>query len=134
MTINAHPNDYYTPDGTRVCLPIYIDVPMTKRKELLNGIRNAQNAETTSSTPSTVSGLTVETKNPRSNVHDFLGMQPDVLRGVLFQRGGLALDLVLRLQEVAGLQVLTEADVKKAFTARQKSVLNLVKETKFVPA
>ena len=134
MTINSHINDYYTPDGTRVCLPIYIDVPMSKRKELLNGVRTAQSVESTSSTPSSVSGLTVETKNPRSNVHDFLGMQPDVLRGVLFQRGGLALDLILRLQEVAEIEVLTEADIKKAFTARQKSVLNLVKETKFVAA
>ena len=134
MTANSHLNDYYTQDGTRVCLPIYIDVPMSKRKELLNGIRDAQNSETTSSKPSTVSGLTVETKNPRSNVHDFLGMQPDVLRGVLFQRGGLALDLIIRLQQVAGMEVLTEADIKKAFSARQKSVLNLVKETVFVPA
>lgn len=134
MTANSHLNDYYTPDGTRVCLPIYIDVPMSKRKELLNGIRLAQTEETTSSQPSTVSGLTVETKNPRSNVHDFLGMQPDVLRGVLFQRGGLSLDLIIRLQQVAGMEVLTETDIKKAFTARQKSVLNLVKETVFVPA
>ncbi|QNI75606.1 hypothetical protein [Synechococcus sp. MVIR-18-1] len=61
-------------------------------------------------------------------------MQPDVLRGVLFQRGGLALDLIIRLQQVAGMEVLTEADIKKAFSARQKSVLNLVKETVFVPA
>ena len=134
MTANSHLNDYYTEDGTRVCLPIYIDVPMSKRKDLLNGIRDAQNAETTSSKPSSVSGLTVETKNPRSNVHDFLGMQPDVLRGVLFQRGGLALDLILRLQEVAGMEVLTEADVKKAFSNRQKGILSLIKETKFVPA
>jgi hypothetical protein len=134
MPINNYLNDFTTNDGVRVSLPIYVDVPMSKRKELLNGIRTAQTNETTTATPSSVSGISVETVNNRSAVNDFLGMNPDVLRGVLFQRGGLALDLVLKLQEIAEIDVLTEADIKKAFTARQKFILNEYKACKFVAA
>ena len=134
MAINNYLNDYTTNDGVRVSLPIYVDVPMSKRKELLNGIRTAQADETTTATPSSVSGLTVETVNTRSSVNDFLGMNADVLRGVLFQRGGLALDLVLKLQDIAKLDVLTEADIKKAFSARQKFILDEYKACKFVAA
>ena len=128
--LNNASSDYFNPDGVRVSIPLYLDLPTQKRKDLLNAIRTAVENQTLKQyQPATASGLTVESHgdyNP--TIEKYIGMDMSVLRGVLFQRGGLPADLVLRIQAVTGLTVITDAELKKAFTERQKQVLNYIKD------
>lgn len=124
--INSASNDYYNEDGTRFSLPFYLDLPNQKRKELLNAVRETiQATTTTTSDVPSLSGIRVESYTGTS-VEQYLGMSLSVLRGVLFQRGGLAADLVLRIQAITGVTVVTDAEVKKAFDSRKKMVLSYV--------
>lgn len=58
-------------------------------------------------------------------------MTVDNLRNVMFARGGLNLDLVLRLQNVTGMEVITEKDISTAFTSKKKVISQWVKENEF---
>lgn len=124
--MNSATQDFHTDDGVRISQPLYLDLPNHKRKELLNALRETiNNFRTSTSTPSTMSGISVSTYTS-SSVEQYLGMNMDVLRGVLFQRGGLAADLILRIQAVTGVTIVTDAQLKKAFDERKKSVLAYV--------
>ena len=98
-SINNAGNDYLNEQGVRISLPCYCDLTTSQRKELLNAVRSIASG-TVKSEPSTISGLTVETaSNQESDIESYLGVSLEVLRGVLFQRGGLEVSLLLRLQE-----------------------------------
>ena len=58
-------------------------------------------------------------------------MTVDNLRNVMFARGGLNLDLVLRLQNVTGMDVITEKDISTAFASKKKVITQWVKENEF---
>lgn len=127
--INMAANDYTSKNGVRISLPVYIDLTTTQRKDILNAIREVINSKRVVSTPSTSSGLTVETTtNTESDVESYIGMSLDVLRSVIFQRGGIEAGLLLRLQEVAGLSFLTDKDMTAAFKARHDAVKNYLTE------
>ena len=64
-------------------------------------------------------------------VEAFLGMTIDVLRSVLFTRGGLSADLLFKLQAITGIELVTVKDLTAAFKARQAMVKTFVEETKF---
>ena len=129
---NAATNDTYSNNGTRISLPIYCDISQQDRKLMLNGIRTAIYAQAPTTTPNSVTGLqVVNATNGQHDVEAYLGMSLDVLRTVLFSRGGLPLDLVLRLQSVSGLEVLTEKDIKAAFKERQANILSYMKENSY---
>ena len=120
QVINSSKHDYYNEKGVRVSLPVYADVPTDLRKQLLNGVRSAHDASSFSQRDTnTISNITVSTAN-QSNVEAYIGMKLEVLRSVLFQRGGLPLDLVLRLQEVSGIEVLTPKELTAVFDTRKK--------------
>ena len=123
--LNSSKLDYYTSDGIRVSMPVYFDLPNQMRKELLNGVRNKLQAQTLSEqSPSSMSGIKVQSHGVYDNsIEKYIGMDLACLRGVLFQRGGLPADLVLRLQAVSGLEVIAEADIKKAFDQRKKTTI-----------
>ena len=129
---NAATNDTYSSNGARISLPIYVDISQQDRKLILNGVRTRIYEQAPVSTPSSVSGLqVVSATNGQHEVESYLGMSLDVLRTVLFSRGGMPLDLVLRLQSVSGLEVLSEKDIKAAFKDRQASVLSYMKENTY---
>ena len=87
---------------------------------------------TDKSEPSTISGLTVETaSNQESDIESYLGVSLEVLRGVLFQRGGLEVSLLLRLQEATGLEFISAADFTAAFKGRQALIKGYTKEYPF---
>ena len=124
--INSAVNDYHNEDGVRFSLPFYLDLPNQKRKELLNALRETINTSRVSvSTPNTMSGITVSTTTGNS-VEQYVGMDLTILRGVLFQRGGIPADLIMRIQAVTGHVVVTDAQLKKAFDERKKHVLAYV--------
>lgn len=118
--INAAANDYTTADAIRISSPVYIDLSTSQRKELLNGVREAVQAQPNTSQPDSVSGIRVETaSSATSDVETYLGISLDVLRTVLFQRGGIECGLLLRLQEVTGIQFVTDKDFAACFKAKQ---------------
>lgn len=123
-SINSSANDFTSKAGVRISLPCYVDLTTSQRKELLNGAREAVSA-TTSTSPKSISGISVETvTRASSDVEAYIGMDLDILRGVLFQRGGLEVSLVLRLQEVTGITFVSDKDFTAAFKARH----DLIKE------
>ena len=125
--INSSANDFTNAGGVRISLPCYVDLTMTQRKELLNGVREAISATNTSS-PKSLSGITVETvTNAASDIETYIGMNIDILRSVLFQRGGLEVSLVLRLQEVTGLTFITDKDFASAFKSRHDLIKKYTK-------
>ena len=117
--INAAGNDYISKDGVRISLPCYIDITMQQRKSLLNACRDACSSQVITSEPDSMSGIRVETtSNQQSDLESYLGMSLDVLRGVIFQRGGIEAGLLLRLQEATGVELVSEKDFNAAFKAR----------------
>ena len=63
-----------------------------------------------------------------NDVESYLGMSLDVLRTALFSRGGLNIDLALKLQSVTGIELVSLKDIKSALTAKGKFIENWLKE------
>lgn len=124
VPINSAKQDFHTANGVRISLPAYVDLPVQTRKSLLNAVRTAMEREDIQSTPKTQSGISVTSVNSShvSGIERYLGMSLAVLRSVLFARGGLALDLVLRLQNVGGIEVVSTAELIEAFDNRKEFV------------
>ena len=127
--INSAAHDYTNDSGVRISIPCYIDITMQQRKDILNACRDACNSQVISSTPASMTGLRVETtSNVQSEMESYLGMSFDVLRGVIFQRGGIEAGLLLRLQEISGLQLVSDKDFTAAFKARQSVIKSYTKD------
>ena len=127
--LNHHTKDTTTESGVRVSVPIYIDLTTTQRKSLLNDIREkcADQAEVTSN--ASVSGIrTVAYSSAQPEIESFIGMSMEVLRTFLFQRGGLDVALLLRLQSVAGKDYVTVKEIETAVKAKQALVKKYVEE------
>lgn len=121
--INSASRDYTTEDGVRISFPCYIDCNLNQRKELLNGVRQACYQPSQVEATRSVSGITVENSSTRqAEVEAFIGMSIDVLRSVLFSRGGLAADLLFKLQAVTGIEFVSDKDITAAFKQRQAQV------------
>lgn len=121
--INNAANDYTNESGVRVSIPVYIDLTSSQRKQILNAIREVAAVRTSAVNSHT--GLTVETStDSQGDVEAYLGISIDVLRSVLFGRGGLEAGLLLRLQEVSGLEFITQKEFAAAFKARLEVVKN----------
>jgi hypothetical protein len=124
LRVNSAFSDFINDAGVRISTPVYIDVPPVTRKQLFNDVRTAASKPVTNSVKS-VSGITVEQfGSSQQSVETYLGCSIDVLRTVMFQRGGIAADLLLKLQAVVGYEVVSVKDLDQAF----KSKLNVVKE------
>ena len=129
--LNSAHNDYLNDKSVRISLPCYVDLTTTQRKELLNAVRTIASGKTVSET-STISGLTVETAtNQESDIESYLGMSLEVLRSVIFGRGGLEVSFLLRLQEATGLEYVSASDFTAAFKARQTQIKSYTKEYPF---
>lgn len=126
--INAAVNDYISPDGVRVSLAAYADVPVVTRKRALSIVRDLIN-NSVESTPATQSGITVVTNTGNlSKVERQLGCTFDILRQTLFQRGGLPLELVLKLQVLTGVEMLSMKELDTAVKAKTNLIKEYVKQ------
>ena len=74
--LNSSKLDYYTADGVRVSMPVYFDLPNQRRKELLNGLRDAlSNVHVTETSPSSMSGIRVSSNGVYDNsIEKYIGM------------------------------------------------------------
>lgn len=126
--LNSAKEDFTTDDGVRFCLPLYLDPPNNIRKEILQAFRERLNNEAHHNDTNTKSGIGVTTYTFGSAAETYVGMNLSVLRGVLFQRGGLPMDLLFRLQHVTGVEVISQADLTKFFDTRKKQAIAYMKD------
>ena len=134
--INRADNDYMSEAGTRDCIPVYVDCPIAVRKELLNKVRELASApiEATQQ-PDSMSGISVTSYSTRQpEIESYLGMTLDNLRNHLFQRGGMEVSFLLKLQSVTGITVVTDKDFTTAFKNRQALVKGFLKDYPFQQA
>lgn len=131
--LNAAKNDYYTDKGVRVSTVLYVDVPNEIRKSLYSALRSKVEMEAFTATPATKSGITTVTANSAalSKIEAYIGISMSVLRSVIFARGGVALDLILRIQEATGLEVISAKELGAALDARKKQVVSYTKDYPF---
>lgn len=133
--INSAANDYINTEGARISAPVYCDLTTTQRKLLLNGVREKVMEQEVTTKPATASGISVVTRNAgTTELETYLGLTTDVLRTVIFQRGGIEISLLLRLQEVTGIEVVSQKDIAAAFTARKKQISDYLTSFPFVPS
>jgi hypothetical protein len=131
ISLNSAALDFVSENGSRISSPVYIDLTTLERKALLNALRQVC-TQTVATQVHSVSGITVESSSPRqAAVEVFLGCSIDVLRGVLFQRGGLPLDLILKIQAVSGYEVVTVKDIETGLKTKLTAIKDFVKEYTF---
>ena len=130
--LNSASNDYTTKSGVRVCCPIYIDIPQETRKAWLNELRRLASATTVREVTS-ASGISTESAtNADAGIESYLGLTLDTLRSsVLFQRGGIAIDMVLKIQSVTGIEAVSEKDIAAALKARAEDVKTFIADHAF---
>jgi hypothetical protein len=124
-TLNNSQNDFVSASGIRVSCPLYVDLPNNLRKQLLNGVRSKASEVIIDDTPQPQSISGIQVSNSASlqpAIETYLGMAIDNLRNVLFQRGGLEASLVLKLEQVTGIEVLSPKDWAAAFKVKQTLV------------
>lgn len=130
--LNRSANDYTTTDGVRICCPCYVDPPNSLRKEILNKIRTLATEPVETSSPNTMSGINVVSYSTRQpQIESYIGQTLDNLRNVLFSRGGLEISLLLKLQNVTGLNIISDKDITAAFDSKKKMVKEFSKEYPF---
>ena len=119
--LNRAANDTITGNGVRISIPVYIDPPVTVRKEILNVLRSKATEPIATSNPDTMSGIQVVSYSTRQpEIEAYLGQTLDNLRNVLFSRGGLEISLVLKLQNVTGIDIVTDKELTTAFDSKKK--------------
>lgn len=110
-----------TSDGVGISCPVYINLTTDQSKGLLNAFRNvvAEQRIQMGFNPKPVSSslgeLSVETSvlPPQSQAEVELGMSVESLRYALFNKGGIAERIVLKLQELTGLVYVTSDQVSE---------------------
>ena len=123
--LNSALSDHYNEQQVRICMPIYLDLSTVQRKELLNGVRNAMRP--TVSNSSGLSEISVQTASD-NGVEAYLGITFENLRNVIFQRGGIPIDLVMKLQSVTGIEFVSFKDMQAAFKHRQTVIKDWLAE------
>jgi hypothetical protein len=130
--INSSANDHVTNEGVRISCPLYIDLTTIQRKALLNAARELAES-TTTTTPTTQSGISVATTNGGlTKLEHYLGCSFDILRGSLFQRGGVPIDLVLRLQLATGVEVVSLKEIEAGIKNKIAVVKSFVEDNQYV--
>jgi len=108
-------------NGTSISAPLYINLSTDQAKELINGFREVVREQRlkmgySAMSESTRGGLAVTDNSspPETPAELELGMKEDNLRYVLFGRGGSPERLVLKLQELTGIQMVSREDIETA--------------------
>lgn len=130
--LNRSANDYINANGVRICAPCYIDAPTSLRKEILNVIRAKASEPIEHTTPNTLSGISVTSYSTlQPQIEAYIGQTIDNLRNILFSRGGLEISLLLKLQNVTGVEVISDKDITAAFDTKKKLIKEFSKTYPF---
>ena len=113
-------------------MPLYINISQDVRKAWLNELRRLASSTTVREVTS-ASGISTETAtNFDAQIESYLGLTIDTLRtAVLFQRGGIAIDMVLKLQSMTGIIAITQSDISAALKARAQDVKAFINDHAF---
>jgi hypothetical protein len=127
--LNSAVNDYTTANGCRISTPLYLDPTSSDRKLWLNAVRDIAHATVDTPVHSQSGIVASHSVNNLNKITQYLGMDLGVLRSVLFQRGGLSADLVIKLQIVTGIEVVTLKEIEAAYKAKVAVVKALMSTT-----
>ena len=121
--LNTFSQDFVTKSGVRISAPLYVNISQETRKEWLNKLRRLASSTTVREVTS-ASGISTEiSTNTDAGIESYLGLTLDTLRStVLYQRGVIAIDMVLKLQSVTGIEAVSEKDIAAALKARVEDV------------
>jgi len=129
--INSSATDYMTDAAVRISAPVYADLTTSQRKALLNAARTVAN-HYIDSTPHTQSGIVVSTSNGGlSRLEQYLGCSFEVLRHSLFARGGVSLELILKLQIASGVEFISIKEVEAALKSKMAVIKEYVAQNPF---
>lgn len=131
LRVNSAQSDYISESGARISTPIYYDANPTQLKDLYNKVRTVAATPITSSVKS-VSGITVDSYgSAQQAVEQHLGCSLDILRTVLFSRGGVNIDLILKIQQVIGEEIVSVKELEAAFKTKLNVVKGILKTNPF---
>ena len=129
MTSPLNVNRYgkVTPSSTQtngVCIStvVYIALTNDTAKLLLNSFRTVRSQQLAemgyNDLHTTQGGLIVATNDvpPQTPIEKEMGMDEQALRMVLFQRSGIAESLILKLQNLTGVEVVTRQQIEETFS------------------
>ena len=110
------------PNGCSVSTPIYVCPTTDQNKALLNAFRDVvrkQRREMGFDNTNQSIGVTVTTATvpPMTQAETDLGMTEDTLRYALFQRRGTPERLIVKLQQITGVELITRAALQQTFDA-----------------
>ena len=132
LPLNHHSRDFTTEAGVRVSNPIYVDLTTTQRKDLLNAIRTRCFEPVEETQTGTVSGIrTVSSASQQPAIEGYLGLSLDVLRTVIFARGGLEIGLLIRLQSVAQMEVISQKELLAGLKSKMDIVKSYIAENQY---
>ena len=106
--------------GTAISVPFYVSPTTDQKKALLNGFRVVKQKQLLEMgfNDTREEGRIVvidSTKPPQTPIETELGMNEENLRLALFSRSGLQERIVLKLQELTGVEVFSREDVEETF-------------------
>ena len=129
MTLTTNRYGQVTPSttnelGSTISCPFYVSPTTDKKKELLNAFRSVKAKQAIEAgfdpapKPGT-GGVSVQTNvnPPTTPIEHELGITEENLRLMLFSRQGLHERLVVKLQELTGVEVFTREDAQQTFDA-----------------
>ena len=131
--LNRANNDHINDAGVRISCPIYIDPPTsTIRKQWLSKLREMASESDITTEPDSMSGIKVVSYGTRQPaIEAALGVSLENLRNILFSRGGMSPDLVIKLQTITGIVAVTQKDIQTAFDQRKKLVKEFMSDFTF---
>lgn len=106
--------------GTLISVPIYVSPTMDGRKALLNGFRAVKQKQLIemgySQEPRVEGSLSIHTatSEPQTQIEYDLGTNEESLRMLLFAKQGLQDTLILKLQQLTGIEVVTKEEIAQA--------------------
>lgn len=131
LRVNSAQSDYIAENGARISTPIYYDASPTQLKELYNKVRTVASTPI-SNTVKSVSGISVDNYgSSQLRVEQHLGCNLEILRGILFARGGVNIDLILKIQQVIGEEVVSVKELEAAFKTKLAVVKEILKTNSF---
>lgn len=123
MTLTTNRYGVVTPTqifetGITVSVPVYISISQDVAKTLLNGFRVAKQKELLENNQSYESNsVSVVTNSaPKmTQIEQELGMDENTLRSTLFNKGGISERVIIKLQNLLGIEVVTKEQIQKTY-------------------
>ena len=131
---------HITENGTAIATPFYVTPTTDTKKALLNAFRTIKTKQLLemgySSEPRQEGSIQIHTAvtPPQAPIEVELGVTEENLRLLIFNRQGLHEQLVVKLQNLTGVQVFTQEEARRTFDAWVQHLFKDSKTGAAVPA